>query len=50
MWKKDLDTEAFARTLLLLAMHLDEEQQKAHKKSGTKAHEGGGDHDQTAND
>lgn len=49
VWKQDFDREAFARTLLLLAMHLDEQQQKAHKKSHTNEHEGGGDHDNAIN-
>lgn len=50
VWKQNFDQEEFARILLLLAMHLDEEQQKTHKKSNITAHKGGGNHDQTAHD
>jgi len=35
VWKKTLDREAFARALLLLAMHLDEKDRAAHKQPGT---------------
>ena len=47
VWKKELDREALARTLLLLAMHLDEQDRMPHKNQqnpaeGTAGQKGGG--------
>lgn len=35
VWRKDFDRAAFARAMLLLAMHLDEQNQKPHKRGNT---------------
>lgn len=35
IWRQDFDRAGFARALLLLAMHLDGEEKKAHKKGRT---------------
>lgn len=50
VWKRELDREAFARALLLLAMHLDEKDRMAHKNQqnpaeGAAGQKGGGDED-----
>lgn len=47
LWKQNIDREAFARALLLLAMHLDEQDRMAHKNQqnpaeGTAGQKGGG--------
>lgn len=44
VWKKDFDEEAFAKVLLLLAMHLDEKKQLPHNK-GQQTDQGGGNHE-----
>ncbi len=50
VWRAQLDREALARALLLLAMHLDEEDRKPHNQGQTTATdtntdaEGGGKH------
>lgn len=47
VWKDSFDQEAFARALLLLAMHLDETDQKAHTSENAQqaAEQGGGGHE-----
>lgn len=44
VWKERFDEKAFARALLLLAMHLDEQGKKAHNK-GQQSGDGGGHHE-----
>ncbi|GAA3587322.1 hypothetical protein GCM10022198_08610 [Klugiella xanthotipulae] len=48
VWKADFDQAAYAKALILLAIHLDETKQTRHKrrKQGNE-HEGGEDHDET---
>jgi hypothetical protein len=47
VWKKEIDREGIARAMLLLAMHLDEQDRMAHKNQqnpaeGTAGQKGGG--------
>lgn len=45
VWKQTFDEEAFARALLLLAMHLDETGQVVHTKTHSNTHEEGERHE-----
>lgn len=46
VWKQDFDQAGFARALLLLAMHLDENKSKSlNEGQNGNTHEGGGDHE-----
>lgn len=48
VWNNTFDEKEFARILLLLAMHLDSEQPKAHNKGqkpGQAGNDGGGHHE-----
>ncbi|MGD9675408.1 MAG: hypothetical protein AB7V19_01815 [Candidatus Bipolaricaulia bacterium] len=44
VWKQSFDVQAYARALLLLAMHLDSTKQEPHNK-GQKSGDGGGHHE-----
>lgn len=45
VWKQDFDRAAFARALLLLAIHLDENKPSTLNKANSSAREEGEDHE-----
>ena len=45
VWRTELDRHGFARALLLLAMHLDENKPSTLNKANNSAHEEGEDHE-----